>query len=185
MDFTEHLYYDESSPSCLRWKHDRYCGKGMNVKQISAGDVAGHFHSTGYYIVGIGYARHRAHRIVFNLHNPDVDISGVFVDHRDCDSSNNKVGNLRAVTQKINMRNTKKSKRNSSGLCGVNQSQKNGGLWYYNAEILCHDGTRIRKSFSMHKYGILPAFAMACKFREDTIRQQNLLGAGYTDNHGK
>ena len=40
-EFAKHFYYDETSPSCLRWKVDRYGGKGYNIKKISQGDIAG------------------------------------------------------------------------------------------------------------------------------------------------
>ena len=42
-----------------------------------------------------------------------------------------------------------------------------------------------KKSFSVKNFGLLPAFAMACKFREDKIRELNEQGYGYSENHGK
>lgn len=41
------------------------------------------------------------------------------------------------------------------------------------------------KSFSVKKYGLLPAFAMAVQCRKEAIKRLNDLGYGYTDNHGQ
>lgn len=42
-----------------------------------------------------------------------------FVDHLDSDRTNNKLKNLRVVTEQENFKNRKKSKRNTSGHTGV------------------------------------------------------------------
>ena len=54
--------YDESSPSCLRWKVSRIGGRG-----ICPGDVAGSIDSKGYWRVGISGKEYRVHRIVYHL----------------------------------------------------------------------------------------------------------------------
>jgi len=92
-------------------------------------------------------------------------------------------GNLRWATNAEQCRNQGKQDNNTSGKCGV--------TWYYNET----GGTRAiawwyvdaktkSKSYSVKKFGLLPAFSMACQFRDAKIAQLNAGGAGYTDKHG-
>ncbi|MGA2323963.1 MAG: AP2 domain-containing protein [Sedimentisphaerales bacterium] len=58
-------------------------------------------------------------RIIF-LHRQIMDPpAGLVVDHRNCDSLDNRRANLRVVTQAINMRNRRKRKNTSSRYIGV------------------------------------------------------------------
>lgn len=41
MDFNDWFVYDESSPSCLKWKVDIYSGEYYNVRRVAAGDNVG------------------------------------------------------------------------------------------------------------------------------------------------
>lgn len=95
-------------------------------------------------------------------------------------------GNIMWVEAEKQARNKNKRQDNTSGYTGVN--------WTFNYKTkkkLCavatwyEDGVKKGKSFSANKYGLLPAFAMACKYREDKITELNALGYGYTENHGK
>lgn len=94
--------------------------------------------------------------------------------------------NVRWIPQQLQTRNSRKYCVNTSGFCGVcirtiksNTSVYATAYW----EGLC--GKRSTKSFSVLKYGLLPAFAMACAYRERMIEQLNEKGAGYAANHGK
>jgi hypothetical protein len=71
--------------------------------------------------VGVGGKHYRLHRVIFFMHHgylPDV------IDHIDGDILNNKIENLRPATHTQNMRNTKLSSRNNSGVKGVNWDKK-------------------------------------------------------------
>jgi len=58
-------------------------------------------------------------RIIF-LHRQIMDPpAGLVVDHRNCDSLDNRRANLRVVTQAVNMRNRRKRKNTSSRFIGV------------------------------------------------------------------
>lgn len=88
-DIKDHVYYDESSPSFLRWKITR--------DNISAGDIAGCINSSGYYIVTINNVSYRVHRIIWVLFHKEID-SNLTIDHIDRNRANNNIKNLRLVT---------------------------------------------------------------------------------------
>lgn len=96
-------------------------------------------------------------------------------------------GNLRWATDSDQARNKTRPVTNTSGFCGVEWFVKKG-YTYYRASWFQEVGgvyKRIQKVFSVRKYGLLPAFAMACKCRESKIEELNSLGYGYSENHGK
>jgi hypothetical protein len=63
------------------------------------------------------------------------------------------------------------------------------GVFYHKKSISwdviwMDEGVRKTKCFSVSKYGTA-AYTMACSFRDATINNLNLEGAGYADGHGK
>jgi hypothetical protein len=48
-DWEEWVEYDETSPSCLRWKRPVYCGVNDTRLLVAVGDVAGHLNKSGYW----------------------------------------------------------------------------------------------------------------------------------------
>lgn len=109
--------YDESSPSCLRWKVSRVGGRG-----IKDGDVAGSIDGKGYWRVGLSGKEYRVHRIVYQLVTGEVLSDHLQVDHRDRDRLNNNISNLRLVTNQQNQFNKGLLRNNTSGITGV--------VWY-------------------------------------------------------
>lgn len=96
-------------------------------------------------------------------------------------------GNMRWATYFQQARNKTKSALNTSGFTGVTWLVKSGNLQAkasWNEEVSGRI-IRVEKTFSVNKYGLLPAFALACKHREDKINELNSLGYGYSENHGK
>lgn len=96
-------------------------------------------------------------------------------------------GNMRWASIEHQARNKTKRMDNSTGTTGVHFYDNNGGLYAVATWSECVDGAKKprNKKFSVKKHGLLPAFAMACKYREDKISELNALGYGYTENHGK
>lgn len=96
-------------------------------------------------------------------------------------------GNIRWALDTEQARNKGMYKNNKSGVTGVYLSDSGATLLYVCTWYETTDGKlKSRgKSFSVNKYGLLPAFAKACQYREDKIKELNTLGYGYTDNHGK
>lgn len=187
-DWHSLFYYDETSPSCLRWRWDRFRGRGRNQKFISAGDVVGSQNKRdGYWHVHVLGKMYNAHNIVWTMFN---GIQGsYFVDHLDRDRSNTKLSNLRLVTPDQNPRNNSMLSVNKSGVNGVFyrkvKSRHGEGrcndYWFAS----WRDGKQHSKAFSVSKYGHDLAFQLACEHREKMIAQLNEQGAGYSPTHGK
>lgn len=108
------FYYDESSPSCLRWKTSRGTRK--------QGDVAGNLHPrTGSWDVGYSRYIFRVHRIIYILFNGNIP-EGLLIDHKDRNPSNNKIDNLRLATKSSN--NTNQVRVSNSKYRGVSVAGK-------------------------------------------------------------
>lgn len=111
------------------------------------------------------------------------------IDH----TKNYEPGNIRWATDAQQARNKGMMKNNNSGFTGVHWEDKihpNGKNSTTYAVVQWKeykDGKRVecKKSFSVKKLGLLEAFAMACQFREDKIKELNAMGYGYAENHGK
>jgi len=97
-------------------------------------------------------------------------------------------GNIRWATNEQQARNKGKFKNNSSGVTGVYFTERprtNYNTTYAVAKCILLDGRVQSKLFSTRKYGILPAFAMAVRYREKMIDNLNKLGAEYSPIHGE
>jgi hypothetical protein len=182
------IYYDESSPTGLRWKVDRWRGwEDSPYIFKKAGDVAGgyqHHKATGRksWVVSITLHGKKcfrlAHHVVYEL------VTGVIpeamqIDHIDGNPLNNRKENLRAVVPEVNMRNKRKYKSNDSGVTGV---RSDGVRWQCQWTEL--GGQRRTKSFNIARLGNNEAFRQACEYRDNIIKELNMQGAGYTEDHG-
>lgn len=192
MDWSEVFYYDESSPSCLRWKTDRTTGLHGKIFLALAGDVAGcKEHKDKNYRVGVSMPgkKHRlipVHQIVWELLNGEIP-EGFCVDHIDGKGINNLISNLRLVTQKINNRNRSMHKRNKTGKTGVVETWAtylDRKYYYYTAYWCTLEGKTRSKTFSWIKFGKDEAFRLASEVRDKMIAELNEQGAGYTERHG-
>lgn len=99
------LYWRKRSEGPVQW-NAKHAGK----EAFTARD------SNGYHVGSVCGQRHRAHRVIWAI------IHGYWpklIDHIDGDCANNKIGNLREVSQSENMRNAAMSSRNTSGQTGV------------------------------------------------------------------
>lgn len=182
MEWTDYFYYDESSPSRLRWKVDRYRGKNLSIKFISAGDSAGCL-SKGYYKVELKGRSYLCHRIIYELHNGLIP-DGKYVDHLDQNKSNNNIANLRLVSRVENARNCRKSSNNTSGVTGVRHHKCGRGGEFWRVKWRTLDGKDAEKYFSISKLGYDAAFEQAVLFRTEMLEQLNRAGGGYTEQHG-
>jgi len=169
MKFTEIFYYDETSPSCLRWLikpsfniniHDIAGSRNLSANEQRYRTM----YLGKYYVVS---------RIVYSMfYNLNKDL---IIDHVDGNPLNNKINNLREVTVSLNGRNRKKNNNNLSGFTGVYFHEKSNS-W----RAAWHElGTIKQKSFSCNKYP--NAFELAKQYRNNEVEK---IG-GYTERHGK
>lgn len=174
---SKYVAYDESSYTCLRWVVDRSVRGAVSVK---AGDVAGTIRNNKWYNVKINGVSYCVHRVIAVLH--DLNVSGLVVDHIDGNGLNNRIENLRIVTQAVNSRN-RITTNNKSGVVGVilqksrnNESEKWRAYWQ-------DESITKSKAFAISIHGYEEAFRLACEARENAIRELNERGAGYTERH--
>lgn len=184
MNWKDYFYYDESSPSCLRWKVDIMAGEYKGRVLVSKGDPAGSLNENGYYTVGLRRKQYYAHKIILEMMKGEKAGKGFKVDHEDGNRLNNKVGNLRVVSNFLNARNMGKKKHNTSGKCGVSWASPNG-YHYARAQWRTLEGKVAVRMFSVNKLGLLPAFASAVKCRNEAIERMKQDGGGYTERHGE
>lgn len=90
-------------------------------------------------------------------------------------------GNVKWVTIEIQARNKKKFTNNTSGKTGV-FFEKRRKTWV--ASIIDLQGKKYQKGFSIKKFGMMPAYAMACILRDELVAELNSQGAGYSIYHG-
>lgn len=183
----QYFKYDPSSPSGLRWSVNRHNGR---FYYIVAGDAAGSIQKdrrgSDYksWVVSLNNKLYLAHRIIYCLCHGSLS-SELYIDHIDGNPLNNKIENLRAVSPKINSRNSKKYAANTSGVNGVHiQTDKKTGHAYIIA-FWNENGKRTVKCFSVNKYGYDLAFELACEHRKKAIDRLNKQGAGYSERHGQ
>ena len=177
----EHLRYDETSPTCLRRLLDSPTHKGG--KSAKAGDVAGS-QKDGARLIKVLNTSYLIHKVVWLLHGNDLPFGWV-IDHIDGNPSNNRIDNLRAITQAENCRNQKLARNNKSGVAGVRLHViGRGRSSSWSAKYVKLDGTVVEKAFTISLLGDEEAFRQACEWRREQIELLNSQGAGYTERHG-
>lgn len=186
IDWKEFFYYDETSPSGIRWKVDRLAGRDGKTIVKRQGDVAGSLAlnpdgSNKCWDVRLDYKLYKAHRIVWILHNAVID-NELVVDHIDGNPSNNLIINLRVIEKSRNHRNSKKCSRNKTGETGVHWQYMNKGKHLYAVGNVTLDGQQYSARFGTHHFD--DAFERAVAWRKKTIADLNLRGADFTDRHG-
>lgn len=83
----------------------------------AAGSTAGWLHKTGYVYIGLGGRNYKAHRLAW-MYVHGVDPAGL-LDHKDRDKTNNRILNLREVTDGQNNQNKRVYRNNASGHKGI------------------------------------------------------------------
>lgn len=180
MNLNELFYYDETSPTCLRWKIS-------SSRKIRAGDQAGSLQfrpdKTTRRGVTVGYNGKYTcvHRIIWELfHGPIPD--ACVIDHLNGNPWDNRIENLACKTQTYNQRNRKIPKNNTSGIHGITIYESENILTV-KVSVRFGKGVRFSKSFSVRKYGMENALKLAQDWRELKIRELNSLGGQFTDRH--
>ncbi|WP_444461576.1 HNH endonuclease [Rhodobacter capsulatus] len=97
------------------------------------GDIAGCNEKYGYRRVRIDGKKKQVHRIIWTMFNGDIP-EGMLIDHKDGNTGNNRLENLRLATRADNNRNRAMQKNNTTGFPGVT-FRKITGKW--EARIRC------------------------------------------------
>lgn len=90
----------------------------------SAGSIAGLIHTGGYRRIQINGRKLMAHRIAWALYYGEWP--NLHIDHIDGDKDNNRITNLRLVSDSQNQYNRGITASNKSGVKGVHQDKKSG-----------------------------------------------------------
>lgn len=182
--FEDVFYYDETSPSCLRWKQDRWSGWHHKIKQAEKDSPAGGIVSGGYYSIFLNGKLETAHRYIYEHFNGKIP-DGMFIDHINGIRTDNRIENLRVVDSNGNARNRKKRSDNKTGITGVYYHYGSRDFpAYVAASWMDLDGKARAKCFSIIKLGEEEALRQACEFRKQKVKELNELGEGYSEDHG-
>lgn len=120
----------------------------------------------GYKYSPILGTRCYAHRVAWKIiHDEDPDV----IDHIDGNPDNNRISNLRSVTQADNCRNQRMNSRNTSGYAGV-YFDKPRGKWYVR--------------FKKKERNLFCGYFKTCD-EARTARKDLEVQAGYHPNHGQ
>lgn len=191
IDFKEYVYYDETSPTCLRWKVSRFGGKYNQFLVAKEGNVCGTLvkcTKTGRpkcVDVHICRGLYKVHRVIYEILIGKIPEKWV-IDHLDQNPWNNNINNLKAKPKEKNHRNMKRRSNNSSNFTGVSWQTANNKKQTYALAQTKVNPTAYYKRFAVHEYGLLPAFKMACEWYIEKKKELNAtLDAGFTDLHGK
>ena len=183
--YEDYFYYDETSPTCLRWKVEKLSGKDFQRKSTKIGGVAGGLRkgengAPKKATVFLNGVHLMVHNVVWSLFNLEVP-HGMVIDHLDGNPWNNKIENLQYKTTQHNCHNKKARCTRDVGLQGTGWTTYAGQL-YAVAYWSENKKPRSRK-FSVRTYGLIPAQYKACEFRMKTLLRLNDQGAKYTERH--
>jgi hypothetical protein len=99
----------------------------VSTCKSKAGSVAGYVNSNGYMVVGLLGEKYRLHRLAWLLMHGHWPVGTI--DHINCDRGDNRLCNLRNVSQAVNMQNKREPTiSNTSGYLGVYWSARRGGF---------------------------------------------------------
>lgn len=177
MDWFVHFKYSPETEGGLTWVRE------AANRRMKVGDTAGRPDNKGYWAVGLGKGRYRNHRIIWEMFNGQIP-EGIQVDHIDGNRANNRIENLRLVTNMINCYNQKKKCTNTSGVNGVCLTDNGSGKLYWCASWN-FEGKRCGRMFALAKYGNELAFELAVKTRKEAEEMLKLNGIDVTERHGK
>lgn len=170
-DILQSYLYNSSSPSGLIWRKDveSKISPGFIIRH--SGDIAGTLNNYNRWQIAVKGVVYLAHRVIWTMFNGPIP-DGLYINHINCDPSDNRIENLELATPQQNARKSKMhvkgevSKLNTSGINGVYEEKTwNGSRTKINmyARAYWHDinGKAMRKSFAYSKYGKEEAWKLA------------------------
>lgn len=173
-EFAEFVYYDESSPTCLRWrvvtgprcKVDEPVGSIICTKDGTARSIT----------TKINGRNVKVSRIIWALFN-ELTPEDMIIDHIDNNPHNNKIENLRCITIAENSRNRQRNKGSKSEFPGIYRRETN-----YTASVSIN-GVNKSTTYAFSKYGEELALQKCLAWRKSMLLMANEVGANYSDHH--
>ena len=168
------LYYDETSPSYLRWKTDN---GAWGTSKRNAGEMAGSLCGE-YFRIGLGGVYYSAHRVVWIL-NKGYLPPNILINHKDCVGTNNNIGNLELRPVEENRTLNKvavhkilhKNATNIEPFLSEQYSTANGRKhWKVRVQYRDENNVKKTKAFSYLKYGKENAWKLARDFLQTVVR---------------
>lgn len=162
----------EAESGAILWKHRpehhfKTRAAYVNFNRDNAGKIVGSINNREYLLTRLMGKTYIVHRLIWALHygvHPDG-----FVDHINGERSDNRIENLRIVTNEENIRNSKKYTNNTSGVVGIHKRKDNGKYYAF-----ISNGT---KRVNLGQYQTLEEAVSARKIAE--------IKYGYHENHGR
>lgn len=132
-DAVAELLRYEPDTGKLYWRVDRLRGRYQNIVSAKAGDEAGCLHkSVGYVYVRVNGRKRRAHRLAWLLTYGEWPDN---IDHINGVKDDNRIDNLRSVTQQENCQAFRKTSASASskyrGVCW----RRNLGKWFARIKV--------------------------------------------------
>lgn len=123
----------------FEYKDGKLYNKTTRCNRAMKGAESGYKRVDGYRAVRIARILYLSHRLIYTMHNGDIE-KGLFIDHIDGDKTNNRIDNLRVVTNQENTFNS-----SAKGYCWNKDGQ------YYQAEIMVGGKRKRLGTFSLEE----------------------------------
>lgn len=183
-ELNEWFYIDCKSPSGISWKKNNNANSPVNRK--FSGDHAGSIlrrkcGKPASWVLSLFNTKMQAHRVVWILHGNKLE-SGMVIDHINGNPLDNRIENLRQVTDADNSRNQAKRVDNTSGVTGVSVNIMSGIAYYVATWYEC--GKQFTKSFRVDRLGDSVAKEQATLYRNTMLEKLRNKGINYSESHG-
>ena len=165
-------YYYEQLYYIVKLTRDKWCIlEDCKKTRVLLKQYCWSFHNQGYAMTNVNGTTKCYHKLFLN-YNEDL-----VADHINKKPFDNRLNNLRIVTQHQNCRNKTKYSNNTSEKQGVSlYNDKKRGNYYWRARIYNNNGKEISKKFSIKKLGNDEAKRQAIAYRKQLELQFGYLG---------
>jgi hypothetical protein len=144
IEYSKYLRYEDGK---LYW----IAKSAPNANRVKIGDEAFRYDEYGYKRITVNKKNTTCHRVVWEMHNGAIP-KGMCIDHINRVRDDNRIENLRLVTQSQNALNSKLKSTNTTGIKGLcllkNPKLTNGIFWQANfrGKVL-YSGTNFAKAY--------------------------------------
>ena len=121
----------------FEYRDGKLYNKTTRCNRAMKGEESGYKRTDGYREVRIAGKNHLTHRLIYIMHNGDIE-KGLFIDHINGIRTDNRIDNLRVVNPQENAFNS-----NAKGYCWNKDGQ------YYQAEIMVGGKRKRLGNFSL------------------------------------